>query len=80
MNKNEVCVTYIHRVFCIVNEETGEIDRVLSGEDLELDMEHREGYIHDLASDSVEAISPDSERGRNAVKIAENDEWPAWSF
>jgi hypothetical protein len=77
---SEVCVTYIHRVFCIVNEETGGIDRVLSGEELELDTEHKEGYIHNLDSDSVEAISPDSERGRNAVKVAESDDWPAWSF
>jgi hypothetical protein len=77
---SEVCVTYIHRVFCIVNEETGEIDRVLSGEDLALDEDSGEA-VYDLDLDNASpAISLDSERGQKAVEIAETQEWPAWDF
>lgn len=77
---SEVCVTYIHRVFCIVNEETGEIDRVLSGEDLTLDEDSGEAvYGLDLDNASP-AIPLDSERGQKAVEIAETQEWPAWDL
>ena len=80
MNENEVCVTYIHRVFCIVNEETGEVDRVLGGHELELDTAGPDGYIHDLAEASIPPLSADTERGRKAVEIAETHEWPAWDY
>ena len=77
---SEVCVTYIQRVFCIVNEETGEIDRVLSGEDLTLDEDGGEAvYDLDLNNNSP-AIPVESERGKKAIEIAETQEWPVWSF
>jgi hypothetical protein len=77
---SEVCVTYIQRVFCIVNDETGEIERVFAGDELDYDTTSRDGYIHDLKTTGLEPISPDSERGKKAVEIADRNDWPAWDF
>lgn len=80
MNNNEVCVTYIQRVFCIVNDETGEIERVFADEELDYDTTSKDGYIHDLKTSGVLPIAADSERGRKAVEIADSTEWPAWDL
>jgi hypothetical protein len=74
---SEVCVTYIHRVFCIVNEETGEIDRVLSGDDLTLD-EGSGKEVYDL--DAAKKVSRHSDRAKRAIEIAESADWPAWDY
>lgn len=76
----EVCVTYTHRVFCIVDEATGEVVRVLHGQELELDTEAKDGYLHDLGIDELPPIAADTERGQKAVEIAETQEWPAWDY
>ena len=72
---SEVCVTYTHRVFCIVDEETGEIDRVVSDENLTLDEGSGE-EVYDL--DKNERIVRGTDRAERAIAIAESDEWPAW--
>jgi hypothetical protein len=77
---SEVCVTYIQRVFCIVNDETGEIERVFAGDELDYDTTSRDGYLHDLSASALTPIAADSERGKKAVEIADGQEWPAWDF
>lgn len=85
----EVSIAYIQRVFCIVEEDTGEVARVIADEALCLDENN-----HDCLYDVSETGSPYqaeiehrdrhiplySDRGKRAIEIAESVEWPAWDL
>lgn len=85
----EVSITYTQQVFCIVDEATGEVVRVVADEALRLDESSR-----DCLYDVSETGSPyqaeiehrdrhiplDSDRGKRAIEIAESAHWPAWDL